>query len=119
MGKLQELIADVVKTGPHNVKRLMDFAEKLPSDRTLQQFNVTLNNLIPHIDQLERIIGDGNIKNLDRLVKKVPDQKTLDRLVKALSSLEKLPDQKTLKELLDKADNFQSFINSLEGGPDK
>ena len=116
MGTLQDLLKDLISTGPNNAKRLMALAEKLPSDATLQGLTTTLNSLVPYIPQLERILGDGNIKNMERLLKKVPDTKTLDRLANALPMLEKLPDSKTLKELLDKADSLQGFLDSLEGG---
>ena len=116
MGTLQDLIRDLCSTGPSNVKKLMAVAEKLPSDSTLQQLNVTINNLIPCIPQLERILGDGNIKNMERLLKKIPDTKTLDRLTNALPMLEKMPDKATLNKLLDKADSLSGFLNSLEGG---
>ena len=116
MGTFQELLKDLVSTGPSNAKRLMALAEKLPSDTTLQGLTTTVNNLIPYISQLERILGDGNIKNMERLLKKIPDTKTLDRLANALPMLEKLPDNKTLKELLNKADSLQGFLDNLEGG---
>ena len=115
MGRLAELIEDFVHTGPNNVKKLMALVEKLPSDSTLQGMTTTINSLIPYIPQLERILGDGNIKNMERLLKKVPDSKTLDRLANALPMLEKLPDQKTLTELLNKADSLQGFLDNLEG----
>jgi len=113
---LKGLLKEIAQTGPTNFKRLLDIGEKLPSDTTLQQLNTTINSLIPYIPQLERILGDGNIKNLERLVKKMPDTKTLDRLAKALPMLEKLPDKKTLNELLTKADSLKGFLDSLEGG---
>ena len=108
------LLQDIAKTGPDNVKRLMEVAEHLPHDSTLQDLNTTLNNLIPFIPQLEKVLGNGNIKNLERLVKKIPDAKTLDRLSNALPMLEKLPDKQTLNQLLDKADSLKSFLDSLE-----
>ena len=110
----KDLLTDVAKTGPSNIKKLMDVAERLPSDSTLQQLNTTINNLIPYIPQLERILGDGNIKNLERLMKKVPDSKTLDRLSNALPMLERLPDKQTLNQLLTKADSLQHFLDSVE-----
>ena len=116
MSTIQDLLKDLVTTGPSNIKKLMMILEKLPSDSTLQQLNITMNNLIPYIPQLERLLGDGNIKNMEKLLKKMPDSKTLDRLANALPMLEKLPDKKTLKELLDKADSLQGFLDSLEGG---
>jgi len=116
MPGLQELLKDFIHTGPENVKKLMSLLEKLPGDSTLQGLSTTLNNLIPYIPQLERILGDGNIKNMERLLKKVPDSKTLDRLANALPMLEKMPDNKTLRELLDKADSLQGFLDNLEGG---
>jgi len=116
MGTLQDLLKDFTQTGPSNVKKLMALAEKLPSDSTLHELNTTLNSLIPYIPQLERILGDGNIKNMERLLKKVPDAKTLDRLANALPMLEKLPDKKTLEQLLSKADSLQGFLDSVEGG---
>ena len=108
------LLQDIAKTGPDNVKRLMEVAEHLPHDSTLRDLNTTINNLIPFIPQLERVLGNGNIKNLERLVKKIPDAKTLDRLSNALPMLEKLPDKQTLNQLLDKADSLKSFLDSLE-----
>lgn len=116
MGTWQDLLKDLVQTGPNNVKKLMTLAEKLPSDATLQQLNVTINNLIPCIPQLERILGDGNIKNLERLLKKMPDSKTLDRLANTLPMLEKMPDKAMLNKLLDKADSLTGFLDSLEVG---
>ena len=112
----KELLQDLVKTGPENIKKLIEVAEKLPSDSTLKSLNATLNSLIPYIPQLERILGDGNIKNLERLLKKAPDTKTLDKLANALPMLEKMPDKQTLNLLLLKADSLQGFLNSLEGG---
>jgi len=113
---LQELLKDFIQTGPENVKKLMALLEKLPSDYTLQGLSTTLNNLIPYIPQLERILGDGNIKNMERILNKVPDNRTLEKLANALPMLEKMPDNKTLRELLEKAESLQGFIDSLEGG---
>ena len=112
---LQELLKDLVKTGPENAKKLMAIAERLPSDDTLQQLNVTIRDLIPYIPQLERVLGDGNIRNMEGLLKRIPDSKTLNRLASALPMLEKLPDGKTLNDLLAKAESLQGFLNSLEG----
>ena len=116
MGNLQDLLGDLVRTGPDNVRKLMDLVEKFPSDDTLKQLNNTLSSLIPYIPQLEKLLGDGNIKNMERLLKKVPDAKTLNRLADSLPMLEKLPDKKTLNELLSKADSLQGFLDSIEGG---
>jgi len=113
----KELLQDLVQTGPDNVKKLVQLAEKLPSDATLQKLDGTLNKLIPYIPRLERILGDGNVKNLERLVSQLPDKSTLDRLAKALPMLEKMPDKETLTKLLDKADSLKGFLDSLEGSP--
>ena len=110
----KELLTDIAKTGPSNIKKLMDVAEHLPSDSTLQQLSTTIDKLIPFIPQLEKILGDGNIRNMERLLKKVPDAKTLDRLSNALPMLEKLPDKQTLTRLLDKAGSLEKFLDSLE-----
>jgi len=110
------LLQDIAKTGPNNVKKLMEVAEHLPTDSTLQQLNTTINNLIPYIPQLEKVLGDGNIKNMERLVKKMPDAKTLDRLSRALPMLEKLPDKEALNQLLTKAESLQGFLDSIEKG---
>ena len=112
----KELLQDVIQSGPGNVKRLLEVAEKLPSDSTLQSLNLTINNLIPYIPQLERILGDGNIRNLERLLGKMPDKKTVDKLANTLPLLERLPDQKTLNELLTKASSLEGLIKSLEEG---
>jgi len=116
MGALQDLLKDVVQSGPSNIKKFLELAEKLPSDSTLQQLNTTINSLVPFIPQLEKLLGDGNIKNMERLLKKVPDAKTLDRLASALPMLEKLPDNETLNKLLSKANSLESFLSALEGG---
>jgi len=116
MSGWKELLQDLASTGPSNIKKLMDIAERLPSDSTLQQLNTTVNNLIPLIPQLEKVLGDGNIKNMERLLKKMPDAKTLDRLSNALPMLEKLPDKQTLNQLLSKADSLQGFLESVEKG---
>lgn len=116
MGLIQDLLKDITQTGPSNFKRALDVAEKLPSDTTLQSLNSTLEKLIPYLPQLEKVLGDGNIKSLEGLVKKIPDQKTLDRLAKALPMLEKIPDKETLNKLLDKAQSLQDFLKTLEGG---
>jgi len=108
------LLQDIAKTGPSNVKRLIEVAEHLPTDSTLQRFDTTINNLIPYIPRLEGILGDSNLKNMERLLKKMPDAKTLDRLSKALPMLEKLPDKRTLNQLLAKADSLKEFMDSLE-----
>ena len=110
----KELLQDIAKTGPDNVKKLMEVAEHLPHDSTLRDLNTTINNLIPYIPRLERILGDSNIQNMERLLKKMPDSRTLDRLSNALPMLEKLPDKQTLNQLLDKADSLKSFLDSLE-----
>ena len=115
MGTLQDLLRDVVQSGPGNVKKLITIAEKLPSDATLQQLTNTVNSLIPYIPQLERALGDGNLKNIEKLLKRIPDTKTLDRLTDALPLLEKMPDKATLNKLLDKADSLKGFLESLEG----
>ena len=111
---LKELLQEVCRTGPTNIKKLMELAERLPSDSTLQQLNTTVNNLIPYIPQLERILGEGNIKNLSKLMKNIPDSATIDRLSRALPLLEKMPDKATLNKLIDKADSLQGFLDSLE-----
>ena len=111
---IQQLIKDICKTGPENVKKFMEVVEKLPTDETLGGLNVTLNNLIPYLPQLEKILGDGNLKNVERIVKRIPDTKSIDRLVDALPMLERLPDKQTLTKLLDKADSLQAFVDSLD-----
>ena len=116
MSILQDLLKDLVKTGPSNVVKLMELAEKLPSESTLKQLNDTVNRLIPYIPQLEKILGDGNIKNMEILLTKIPDSRTLNRLADSLPMLEKLPDQKTLNELLSKMDSLKGFLDNLEGG---
>ena len=116
MSWLQEILRDFVQTGPENVKKLMSLLEKMPSDYTVQGLSTTINNLIPYIPQLERMLGDGNIKNMERILNKIPDTRTLEKLANALPMLEKLPDQKTLNELLEKAESLQGFLDSLEGG---
>ena len=116
MSGWQDFLRDFIHTGPENVKKLMSLLEKLPSDYTIQGLSTTINNLIPYIPQLERILGDGNIKNLERIMNKVPDNRTLEKLANALPMLEKMPDNKTLKELLEKADSLQGFLDTLEGG---
>ena len=110
------LLQDIAKTGPTNVRKLLDVAEHLPTDSTLQKLDTTVNNLIPYIPRLEKILGDSNIKNMERLLKKMPDAKTLDRLSNALPMLEKLPDKQALNQLLDRADSLKGFLNSLEKG---
>jgi len=110
----KDLLQDIAKTGPTNVKKLIDVAEHLPTDSTLQKLNTTVNSLIPYIPRLEKILGDSNLKNMERLLKKMPDAKTLDRLSNALPMLEKLPDKQTLNQLLDRADSLKGFLNSLE-----
>ena len=114
MSKITDLLKDIAQSGPDNLKRLLVLAERMPSDETLKSLNTTINNLIPYIPQLEKIFGDSNIKNLERLTRKIPDQRTLDRLVNAIPILEKMPDKKTLSQLLDKASSLESFLNSLE-----
>ena len=108
------LLQDIAKTGPSNIKRLMEVAEHLPTDSTLQRLDTTINNLIPYIPRLERILGDSNLKNMEKLLKKMPDAKTLDRLSSTLPMLEKLPDKRTLNQLLAKADSLGEFLDSLE-----
>ena len=108
------LLKDFASTGPDNLKKLLSVMEKMPSDTTLHELNVTANNLIPYIPQIEKVLGDGNLKNLERLTKKIPDQKTLDRLISALPMLEKLPDKATLTQLLNKADSITGFLESLD-----
>ena len=114
MSGWKELLQDLVKTGPDNIKKLIEVADKLPSDTTLQSLNTTINALIPYIPQLEKILGDSNIKNLERLVKKMPDNETLGRLSKALPYLENMPDKATLKQLIEKADSLKGFLDELE-----
>lgn len=116
MSMVQELLRDFLKTGPDNLKKAAALVERLPSDYTIQQLSLTINNLIPYIPQLERMLGDGNIKNLESIMDKIPDKRTLEKLANTLPMLEKLPDQKVLMELLEKADFIQGFIDSLEGG---
>jgi len=110
----QELLKDILQTGPTNIKKLIEVAERLPSDSTLLQLNTTINTLIPYIPQLEKILGDGNIKNMERLMKKMPDTKTLDRLCNALPMLENMPDKETLNKLISKADSLKGFLDSFE-----
>jgi len=113
---LQELLKDIIQSGPSNIKRALLVAERLPTDETLKSFSKTLDNLIPHIPELEKILGDGNMKSMERLLKQVPDAKTLDRLSKALPVLERVPDKETLNKLLDKAESLRGFLDKLEGG---
>ena len=110
----RELFKEIASTGPDNFKKLLDVAERLPSDETLRGLISTVNNLTPLIPQIERIFGDGNIKNLEGLMKKIPDQKTLNRLADALPMLEKLPDKETLTQLLNKAESLTGFLDSLD-----
>ena len=113
--KFKELLNDVLTTGPSNMKRFIEVAEKLPSDTTLQHLASAVDNAVPMIPTLERILGDGNLKNMEKLLRKIPDSKTLDRLVNALPLLERMPDKATLTKLLDKADSLETFLGSLEG----
>ena len=90
-------------------------ADKLPSDSTLQSLITTLNSLIPYIPLLESTLGNDNVKNLEKLIRKLPEERTLARLADALPMLEKMPDQATLNKLLEKADSLKGFLDSLEG----
>jgi len=110
----KELLRDMAKTGPENVKKLMEVVEHLPTDSTLRGFNTTINSLISYIPRLEKILGDSNLKNMERLLRKMPDARTLDRLSNALPMLEKLPDEQILNQLLDRADSLKGFLDSLE-----
>ena len=109
-----DLLKDLMSTGPTNMKRLLDVAEKMPSGETLDKLNSTLNSLIPYIPQLEKILGDGNVANLERLVGRLPDAETLNRLAAALPMLEKLPDKETLLKMLEKADSLEKFLKAIE-----
>lgn len=113
----KELFRDLVSTGPKNIERFLDVAEKLPTDETLRQLNNTANSVIPylaHVETLERLLTPENQKNLERMMKKVPDAKTLGRLCDALPLLEKMPDKDTLNKLLAKADSLEGFMKVLE-----
>ena len=114
MSNWQEAIKDLVHTGPSNVKRFLEVLEKMPSDSTLNKLAGTLNNLIPMIPRLENLLGNGNIKNLERLLKRVPDSKTVDRLCNAIPMLERIPDKETINRMLEKADSLKGFLDSLE-----
>jgi len=114
--EIKELLRDLMHSGPENVRKLMSLLEKLPSDYTLQGLSTTVNNLIPYIPQLERMLGSGNISNLERIMNKIPDNRTLEKLANALPMLEKMPDQATLNKLLEKADSLKGFLDTLEGG---
>ena len=113
--QFKELLKDLMTTGPSNVKRLIEVAEKLPTDSTIQHLASTIDRAIPMIPTLERIMGDGNLKNLDRLMKRIPDSKTLDRLANSLPLLERMPDKATLNKLMEKADSLKGFLDSIEG----
>lgn len=116
MSILGDLLKDVLKTGPDNIKKLVNLADKLPSDSTILQLVDTVNRLIPYIPQLEKMIGGNGLSNIEGIMANIPDSKTLNKLADALPMLKNLPDSKTLNALLSQADNLKGFLNSLEGG---
>jgi len=114
MGRLQELLEDFVKTGPTNVKRLLELAERLPSDDTLRRLSSNLASLIPYIPQLERILNSDGTVGLKEIAAKIPDEATLKQLALALPALEHLPSEEVLKELLEKFGSLQGLIDALD-----
>lgn len=110
----RELIRDIAATGPENIKKMLEVAEKLPSDETLHELIAMVNDLMPLVPKIEKLFEGGNLTKLTKLIGKMPDQKTLNRLADALPMLEKLPDSATLKSLLDKADSLTGFLESID-----
>ena len=116
MGLLQQVVKDLAKTGPDNLKKLLALAEQLPSDNTLRELTSTLNKVIPYIPQVQALLGDGRLSSLDGVLSKVPDQATLEKLSKYLPYLEKIPNEATLQRLLEQAESLKKIIDVLEEG---
>ena len=115
MGLFQDLMKDLMHSGPENFKKLLDVAERLPAEETLLKLASSLDRWYPYLPLLEKLSGDGSLSGLERALARIPSASTLDKLSSTLPLLEKLPDERTINKFLEKADGLQKFIESLEG----
>ena len=111
---LKELILGATQSGSDTFKRLADVVDKMPTDATLKEINITVSRLIPYIPQLEKMLGDGNLDKLTRIMEKVPNSYELDKLSRALMMLDRIPDKATLEKLLNKVDALENLLNTLD-----
>lgn len=117
MSTWRDLLAGIIKTGPENVKRVVEVLDKMPSDTTLNRLIDTVDKLSPYLPILEsfgKVVGGDSLARIESLAKNCPDKSTLDRLVAAIPILEKIPDRATLTRLLDKADSLEGLMKSLD-----
>lgn len=117
MSLFRDLLADVIKSGPENVKRVVEVLDKMPSDKTLNRLLNTMDTLssyLPILESLGKVLGDGSLAKIESLVKNCPDKATLDRLMGLAPMLEKVPDKVTLNRLLDKAESLEGLLKSLD-----
>lgn len=114
MGVFTDLFKDVVKTGPENVKKLINALDSLPNDETLMKIAETLEKFSPLIPELQRALQNGTLDKVVANMATMPDKATLNKLVKLAPMMEKIPDKATLNRLLDKADEMKSFIEGME-----
>lgn len=114
MGAILELVKNIAKTGPENVQKLMVALEHLPKDDTLIRLAETLDKYEPYFPDLMKVVNNGGLQDLSKVIANVPDAKTLERLIKLAPMLEKVPDKETLNRLLDKAEDLQKLIKTLD-----
>lgn len=114
MGAILDLVKDITKSGPENVRKLIGALEHLPKDETLYRLAESLDKYEPYFPDLMKVVKNGGLQDLAKVMANVPDAKTLDRLIKLAPMLEKVPDKETLNRLLDKAEDVQSLLKALD-----
>ena len=114
MGLFKDLVELGAKHGPETIQKLLVLSERMPKDDTIRTVCGTAEKFIPYLATLEKVVGNGNLENLQRLIDKIPDTHTLNRLIEYLPMLEKMPDKEMLGKLLAKADSFESLLESID-----
>ena len=111
---LKDLLAKAAQLNTSDLRSFINALERLPSESTLRQMNSTILSLVPYIPTLERMLGDGNLDKFLRMLERIPDKESIDKLTKLSVALDKIPDKATLDKLFVKIDSLQNFISSLE-----
>lgn len=121
MAGFRDLIADVIKSGPENVKAIIGALDKLPKEETLLQLVDALDKFYPYMPLLEKAIESKDLDKLVALAQKLPGKKTLEDIIALAQKLEphmdkldKLPEGKTLDKLLENLEPLIQVLNNME-----
>jgi len=114
MSLMKDLLTSFAKSGPENIKKMLEIGEKLPSDSTLLQLIAAFDRMYPYLPMIQKAMNNGGMEGLKTVADKIPDKETLEKLMKFAPYLEKLPDTETLKQLLAKADTLESLIKKID-----